>query len=133
VAGKTGTTSDFTDAWFLGFTPSLTAGVWVGNDDDSVPLGNKETGAKAALPIWLEFMKDVYDDKPPEQFPNVVPLEKLAMTHAVLVDTPDSAPTEDAEEHGIREKKIARPVPPAAPPKPAPASSHPATGPSPGL
>jgi len=133
AGGKTGTTSDFTDAWFMGFTPSLTAGVWVGNDDNSVPLGNKETGAKAALPIWIEFMKDVYDEKPPEQFPNVVPLEKLAMTHAVLVDTPDSAPTEDAEEHGIREKKIARPVPPAAPPKPAPASSHPATGPSPGL
>ena len=117
VAGKTGTTSDFTDAWFLGFTPSLTAGVWVGNDDNSVPLGNKETGAKAALPIWIEFMKEVYDDKPAEQFVNVVPLEKLATTHLVMVDTPDSAPTEDAEEHGIREKKIAAPKP--EPPKPA--------------
>jgi len=133
VAGKTGTTSDFTDAWFMGFTPSLTAGVWVGNDDDSVPLGNKETGSRAALPIWIEFMKDVYDDKPPEQFPNVVPLEKLAPSHLVLVDTPDSAPTEDAEEHGIREKKTARPVPPPAPHKPTPASAHPAVGPSPGL
>ena len=111
AAGKTGTTSDFTDAWFMGFTPSLTAGVWVGNDDNSVPLGNKETGSKAALPIWLEFMKDVYDDKPAEQFVNVVPLEKLALTHLVMVDTPDSAPTEDAEEHGIREKKTAAPKP----------------------
>ena len=133
VAGKTGTTSDFTDAWFMGFTPSLTAGTWVGNDDDSVPLGNKETGSRAALPIWIEFMKQVYDDKPPEQFPNVVPLEKLAPSRVVLVDTPDSAPTEDTEEHGIREKKIARPVPPPAPHKPAPASSHPATGSSPSL
>jgi penicillin-binding protein 1A len=133
AAGKTGTTSDFTDAWFMGFTPSLTAGVWMGNDDDSIPLGNKETGAKAALPIWLEFMKDVYDDKPPEPFPNVVPLEKLALTHAVLVDTPDSAPTEDAEEHGVREKKITKPVPPTAPPKPTPASTRPTTGASPGL
>jgi penicillin-binding protein 1A len=117
TGGKTGTTSDFTDAWYLGFTPSLTAGAWVGNDDNSVPLGNKETGSKAALPIWLEFMKEVYDDKPPEQFPNVVPLEKLAATHPVLVDTPDSAPAEDGEEHGIREKKAA-PLPPA-PHKPA--------------
>jgi len=129
AAGKTGTTSDFTDAWFLGFTPSLTAGVWMGNDDNSVPLGNKETGAKAALPIWLEFMKDVYDDKPLEQFVNVVPLEKLAPSHIVLVDTPDSAPTEDAEEHGIREKKIAEPKP--APPKAPPASAPPHAGNSP--
>ena len=114
LGGKTGTTSDFTDAWFMGFSPSLTAGVWVGNDDNSVPLGNKETGAKAALPIWLEFMKEVYDDKPVEEFANVIPLEKLAPSHLVLVDTPDSAPTEDAEEHGIRLKKTATP-PPAAP------------------
>ena len=121
AAGKTGTTSDFTDAWFMGFTPSLTAGVWVGNDDNSVPLGNKETGAKAALPIWIEFMKDVYDDKPTEQFANVIPLEKLAATRPVLVDTPDSAPTEDAEEHGIREKKA------APPPPPPPAKSTPTT------
>ena len=118
LAGKTGTTSDFTDAWFMGFSPSLTAGVWVGNDDNSVPLGNKETGAKAALPIWMEFMKDVYDDKPAEEFANVVPLEKLAPSHTVLVDTPDSAPTEDAEEHGIRLKKT-----PPPPPGPRSASS----------
>jgi penicillin-binding protein 1A len=129
AAGKTGTTSDFTDAWFLGFTPSLTAGVWMGNDDPSVPLGNKETGAKAALPVWLEFMKEVYDDKPAEQFVNVVPLEKLAPSHIVLVDTPDSAPTEDAEEHGIREKKVSEPKP--APPKPVPTTTQPTSGSSP--
>ena len=131
AAGKTGTTSDFTDAWFMGFTPSLTAGVWVGNDDPSVPLGNKETGAKAALPIWLEFMKEVYDDKPVEEFANVVPLEKLAPTHLVQVDTPDSAPTEDAEEHGIREKKTAAPkVEPSKPPSPT-SSGQPPAGASP--
>ena len=130
TGGKTGTTSDFTDAWYLGFTPSLTAGAWVGNDDNSVPLGNKETGAKAALPIWLEFMKEVYDDKPPEQFPNVVPLERLAATHPVLVDTPDSAPAEDGEEHGIREKKVA--PPPPAPPKPATTTTPTSQGSSPG-
>jgi penicillin-binding protein 1A len=53
LAGKTGTTNDFTDAWFMGFTPSLTTGVWVGFDE-KVTLGDKETGARAALPIWME-------------------------------------------------------------------------------
>jgi penicillin-binding protein 1A len=55
VAGKTGTTNDFTDAWFMGFSPSLTCGVWVGFDEKKT-LGNKETGARAALPIWMDFM-----------------------------------------------------------------------------
>jgi penicillin-binding protein 1A len=55
VAGKTGTTNDFTDAWFIGFSPSMTCGVWVGFDDKKT-LGNKETGALAALPIWMKFM-----------------------------------------------------------------------------
>lgn len=67
VAGKTGTTNDFTDAWFMGFTPSLTAGVWVGFDE-KVTLGDRETGGIAALPIWLDFVRAVYNDKPVEQF-----------------------------------------------------------------
>jgi len=56
-AGKTGTTNDYTDAWYIGFTPSLTAGVWVGFDDKQISLGKRETGARAALPLWLQFMK----------------------------------------------------------------------------
>jgi len=55
VAGKTGTTNDFTDAWFIGFSPSITCGVWMGFDEKKT-LGNKETGAVAALPIWMDFM-----------------------------------------------------------------------------
>ncbi len=55
VAGKTGTTNDFRDALFVGFSPAVSAGVWVGTDDFS-PLGNMETGALAALPIWIDFM-----------------------------------------------------------------------------
>jgi penicillin-binding protein 1A len=55
VAGKTGTTNNFTDAWFIGFSPSMTCGVWVGFDEKKT-LGNKETGALAALPIWMNFM-----------------------------------------------------------------------------
>lgn len=59
VAGKTGTTNDFTDAWFIGFSPSMTCGVWVGFDEKKT-LGNKETGALAALPIWMTFMTTVF-------------------------------------------------------------------------
>jgi penicillin-binding protein 1A len=67
IRGKTGTTNDFTDAWFIGYTPSLVAGAWIGFDE-KVTLGDKETGAKAALPMWMEFMREVYKDKPIEQF-----------------------------------------------------------------
>jgi penicillin-binding protein 1A len=73
VAGKTGTTNDFTDAWFIGFTPSLSLGVWVGFDE-KVTLGDKETGARAALPIWMDAMQQIYKDKPIEQFDTNPPL-----------------------------------------------------------
>ncbi|HZO98885.1 MAG TPA: PBP1A family penicillin-binding protein [Terriglobia bacterium] len=68
VAGKTGTTNDFTDAWFLGFSPSLTCGVYVGFDDHRT-LGPKEEGAHVALPIWQQFMEGALKDKPREDFP----------------------------------------------------------------
>ena len=67
VGGKTGTTSDFTDAWFLGFSPSVTCGVWVGYDSRE-SLGEKETGARAALPIWMEVMRTAIAGKDDEQF-----------------------------------------------------------------
>jgi penicillin-binding protein 1A len=67
LGGKTGTTSDFTDAWFLGFSPSVTCGVWVGFDSRQ-SLGEKETGARAALPIWMNFMKAAIAGKDDEQF-----------------------------------------------------------------
>jgi penicillin-binding protein 1A len=67
VAGKTGTTSSYTDAWFLGFTPSVTCGVWVGYDSNQ-SLGDKETGAKAALPIWMTVMKQAIVGKEDEKF-----------------------------------------------------------------
>ncbi len=57
LAGKTGTTNEFTDAWFIGFSPHLAAGVWVGFDNNR-PMGNKESGASAALPIWISFMQE---------------------------------------------------------------------------
>ena len=71
LGGKTGTTSDFTDAWFLGFSPSVTCGVWVGYDSRQ-SLGEKETGARAALPIWMEIMKTAIAGKDDEQFPGQI-------------------------------------------------------------
>ena len=68
LGGKTGTTSDYTDAWFMGFSPSVTCGVWVGYDSRQ-SLGEKETGARAALPIWMEIMKMAIAGKDDEQFP----------------------------------------------------------------
>jgi penicillin-binding protein 1A len=62
LAGKTGTTSDYTDAWFVGFSPSLCAGVWIGNDE-KVPIGNRQAGAVAALPAWITFFKRIIDDE----------------------------------------------------------------------
>jgi penicillin-binding protein 1A len=110
AAGKTGTTQDYTDAWFIGFTPQLTAGVWVGYDDKQISLGKKETGARAALPIWLEFMQNALSGAPEVEFANVVPLEQEARDHAVHVDTPDTAPTED--EPGERKPKPPTDTPP---------------------
>jgi len=68
IGGKTGTTSDFTDAWFMGFSPSVTCGVWMGYDSRE-SLGKKETGAQAALPIWMTFMKQAIVGKDDEKFP----------------------------------------------------------------
>ncbi len=68
LGGKTGTTSDYTDAWFMGFSPSVTCGVWVGYDSRQ-SLGDKETGARAALPIWMDFMQAAIAGKPDEMFP----------------------------------------------------------------
>lgn len=67
VAGKTGTTDDLHDAWFMGYTPGFTTGVWVGFDDET-PLGDGETGARAASPIWLGFMQTLLQDRPVEVF-----------------------------------------------------------------
>ena len=67
LGGKTGTTSDYTDAWFLGFSPSVTCGVWVGFDSRQ-SLGEKETGARAALPIWMAWMREAIAGKDDEKF-----------------------------------------------------------------
>jgi penicillin-binding protein 1A len=67
IAGKTGTTNDQRDAWFNGYHPDLVAITWVGFDQLR-PLGTKETGSSAALPVWIEFMKTSLAGKPEKQF-----------------------------------------------------------------
>ena len=69
IAGKTGTTNDFTDAWFIGYEPGLAAGVWVGYDDKRKSLGPHEEGSRAALPMWMDFWGRVMKDKPLQDFP----------------------------------------------------------------
>ena len=114
VAGKTGTTNDFTDAWFLGFTPSLTCGVYVGFDDHRT-LGNKEEGARVALPIWLDFMGETLKDKPAEDF-----------AHSPLLKTPDQV--KDIMANAVPERLLAAPAYPTG--GPAESKSIPPTTPS---
>jgi penicillin-binding protein 1A len=78
IAGKTGTTNDNIDAWFMGFSPEYTCGVWVGFDDE-ISIGEGETGGKAAAPIWGYFMREVLKDKPIKEFtpPQSVEFRKI--------------------------------------------------------
>ena len=99
VAGKTGTTNDYTDAWFIGFTPSVTCGVWVGFDEKK-NLGDNETGGHAALPIWIDFMRAVVADpaRKDEKFlPVASDKKKLAAMKRAAIAPPRHA--DDAEAH----------------------------------
>ncbi len=116
--GKTGTTNDYTDAWFIGFSPSVTAGTWIGFDDRR-SLGEKETGARAALPIWMDFMKVAVADRPNEQFPRAnAPKKKLE----VAITPPDQQPAAPAADNGDEVDESTPPPPPpqSAVPSPAP-------------
>jgi penicillin-binding protein 1A len=110
VGGKTGTTNDQKDAWFVGFTPNVTAGVWVGFDNER-ELGPQETGARAASPIWVDFVSQVLKGEPEQSFPapdNVV-FAKINARNGLLARPDDasavfevfkegSAPTKRADE-----------------------------------
>ena len=99
LAGKTGTTNDYTDAWFIGFSPSVTCGVWVGFDEKK-DLGENETGGHAALPIWIDFMREVVSD-PSRKSETFLPLEdsrKKAPAVKRAAITPPRHPG-DAEAH----------------------------------
>lgn len=127
VAGKTGTTNDFTDAWFIGYTPSLVCGVWVGFDEKK-SIGDKETGAKAALPIFIQFMQTVYEGKPPEEFfPGETPVLKASTspptkveatgsssTNGVDFEAPETAPPGQPGGKGNPRKPSVLPAPPGS-------------------
>ncbi|MBN2135608.1 MAG: PBP1A family penicillin-binding protein [Acidobacteria bacterium] len=91
LAGKTGTTDDYTDAWFVGYSPSIICGVWVGFSEGKKSLGKGEVGARAALPIWIDFMKVAIYEKPGGEFkPPVGIVFKLIEKRTGLLATPDT-------------------------------------------
>ena len=119
VGGKTGTTNNFTDAWFIGFSPSVTCGTWIGFDDRQ-SLGKGEQGAKAALPMWIDFMRAAIANKPNERFsPGGAP------RRAVDVPVTPAAAATDSTEPDNQDPDDASGD--TSTPAPAPASPPPAT------
>jgi penicillin-binding protein 1A len=104
LAGKTGTVDNNTDAWFIGFDPDITVGVWVGLDEKK-PLGGNETGAVAALPIWMDFMKAYIDGRPDKDNPPSFEAPANIVFLSVDQSTGTILPTEDAG--GVYEAFIA--------------------------
>jgi len=117
LAGKTGTTQDFHDAWFVGFSPQVVTGVWVGYDDQR-SLGRGETGARVALPIWTNFMEKVLKDYPMDDFqaPEGISMVNIdsktgkrsdgprSISEAFITGTePGAQPTDNANSDTLRE------------------------------
>ncbi|MBX3237041.1 MAG: PBP1A family penicillin-binding protein [Nitrospiraceae bacterium] len=110
VAGKTGTTNDYTDAWFIGSTPNLAAGTWVGFDDRR-PLGETESGAHAALPIWIGFMREALKQLPvvPFEIPDGVMFVKVDPSTALLSDQDEQQGTVELFTKGTEPTKSVGP------------------------
>ncbi len=126
LAGKTGTTNDYSDAWFLGFSPSITCGVWVGFDEKARSLGAKETGSAAALPIWIDFMRVAIEGKDSEQFPGDVPAPDATKpaTATAAVGPAKSTPPTGPGTTAKPAPKAALPAPNVAGAKPSGAAAH---------
>jgi penicillin-binding protein 1A len=101
MGGKTGTTDDYGDAWFIGFDPDITVGVWVGHDERK-PIGHNETGGVAALPIWIEFMQAYIGTRDPKAPPEFVPPGNIVF---LPVDPGSGVPTDEGAP-GINEAFI---------------------------
>lgn len=115
VGGKTGTTNKTKDAWFIGFTPSVITGVWVGMDEER-SLGPKETGSQAAAPIFISYMKEALKGRPPEQFP-ALGGTTLARGQQEAVEHDGEADADEIEEYYPEEDATLTEVP-AAPKAP---------------
>jgi penicillin-binding protein 1A len=113
LGGKTGTTDDYGDAWFIGFDPDMTVGVWVGHDERK-PIGHNETGSVAALPIWIEFMRAYIEGRDPKNPPEFVPPGNIVF---LSVNAASGAPTGEGET-GISEAFISGTQPGSAIPIP---------------
>jgi penicillin-binding protein 1A len=130
LGGKTGTTNNYTDAWFVGFSPSVTCGTWIGFDDRQ-SLGEKETGARAALPMWMDFMKVAVADKPDEQFSKADAPKRQIEVQPVAEETlpaPKPAAARDQDQAPDQDIDAVGYTPPAAPVQrvaPAPAAPPP--------
>jgi penicillin-binding protein 1A len=129
LGGKTGTTNDFTDAWFVGFSPSVTCGTWIGFDDRQ-SLGSKETGAQAALPMWMDFMRAAIAGKDDEAFPTGDAPKKQLAVPLTTGDAPKKQVVEDSEpedpDSGVKPTNAPpQPVAPATVPVAAPAAGPP--------
>jgi penicillin-binding protein 1A len=87
LAGKTGTTNDQADAWFVGFSPDVATGVWVGHDE-SLVLGRGETGSRAAAPIWVDFMRTALSERPVRDFdvPEQIVFQRIDRSTGLLAD-----------------------------------------------
>jgi len=100
LAGKTGTVDDYTDAWFIGFDPNVTVGVWLGRDEKK-PIGPNETGTLAALPMWIEFMKSYIELRGNrEQPPTFDPPGNIVF---MAVDRNSGEPVADGQDGAITE------------------------------
>jgi penicillin-binding protein 1A len=95
AAGKTGTSSNLHDAWFMGYTPEYITGTWVGFDMER-PLGDEETGSRAACPIWLGFMQKILADKPVRDFE--VPEDVVLVNNTYFKEGTAPAPRVEPEE-----------------------------------
>jgi penicillin-binding protein 1A len=140
VAAKTGTTNDYSNAWFIGYTPRLSTGVWVGYDRPR-SLGKDETGSRVAVPIWVTYMGKVLGDSPKDDFPipekvALVPVDLDASNECVRVVTLAFVKgTEPAVTCGARRQAVpgaapdpAAPAPPPAVVPPAPPTAGPQAG-----
>jgi penicillin-binding protein 1A len=144
ICGKTGTVNDFTDAWFIGYTPSYTTGVWIGYPGLKKSLGNKEAGSVAALPMWIQFMDKFLKDKPNDQFPKNVPADREVIARRADAERKlqaaqgEEAAVKASDENADKAKSAAQPTSPETetPPPPPREQKHRTPGleePEPGL